>query len=79
MAIAAVTVDPISMRDKRVVELASLVEQRKMLDHQIEAVIAKGFGTWSSVAEEMAAVLGISRASFYRRYGHLNHQAGSRW
>lgn len=66
-------------KDKRVVELASLVEQRKLLDQQIELAIAKGFGTWDGVVEAMAAVLGISRATFYRRYGHLNHQAGYRW
>lgn len=73
------TADPARMKDKRVVELASLVEQRKLLDTQIELAIAKGFGTWGGVVEEMAAVLEISRASFYRRYGHLNHQAGYRW
>lgn len=68
--------DEFKRLDKRVKELAELVARRKLLEQEILDVIATGFGTWNSVADAMAEVLGISRASFYRRYGHLNPEQG---
>jgi transcriptional regulator of acetoin/glycerol metabolism len=58
--------------------LKELVAQRTMLDEQINTAITDCFRkiAWTG-AEPVARTLGISRSTFYRRYGHLNE--GTAW
>jgi transcriptional regulator of acetoin/glycerol metabolism len=64
--------------DARAAELEQLVSERKLLEQRIADVVATCFGTWGGCVDEAAAALGISRATFYRRFGHLNPEVG-RW
>jgi transcriptional regulator of acetoin/glycerol metabolism len=56
-----------------------LDRERAKAEDAVTAAVVECFRHWATSPAEVAAVLGLTRATFYRRYGSHNPHGYNRW